>query len=824
MLSYLDEPDAPPPPVVDRHEAASEALAAPPEAVSPPPMEAVLPPKPPSPPKPPPPAEEEPLPPPDPEAEAAFAKVDAFLAHSLTKVFELFRKMDSDLDGRISASEMITGFTSLQFEMSAHEVAAFIRKVDPSGGGTTSLKALAKALRPGQSVKSLLKPRPDGARDVDSPISATDMMPDGLTEEEAAQMKAEAHLKAGRLPSLSPDDEDGTDSPRTKKGNLHGTEYVWNQLETRIAPDGVAKAPAWQRGALQRAQWTIDVTRRKEIREARAIRDSANPIIPSWDRPGGRSKKHLLERELRQQRVRVDAEAMEGMDGLASASFAMRTGGPATAGASTLSSFSGDVGLLGENPARRVLDGVDMEDTSKAHATWLQHTADTHEGATTQRVNKIAFYEQALQQLQLQRQELDNSLDSAKSGIDTTQRSGKCSAIDARLRSENFRRTRLKADLLEVQTKANAMTTSTQALMHVINSLRITRKRHVQRVVGLNTKERTMDNDAQFLLGSASGAMEERERLRSKHERLKHEASAWRTMQLKEAAEQGEKLDDLDAEQAELENRLVQLDEQATRLHYQSLRNASTTKESRNLKYGYLRGQVAGWAAEFARVTDITGVRFGEGKSDAVDKVVSIYSANELRNKSLFKFVTEDIVLQTETLQTELAAEEALATQLEDEQEARDSSDAAAAASSIEASASGEHLIHQLEKASAAVDTILPLVEKLGISCMDAAHITLPQHMEGKAIAPPTVPAFLALLEDALHHVLSSASAIVQARAPVKPVSDDDSKRAPTPPPEEVTPTLATLRSATQQRTLASGKDAAKMLHNDSSERLLQMS
>ena len=77
------------------------------------------------------------------------------------------------------------------------------------------------------------------AKEGDAPISPQDMLPDGLTEEEAAQMRAEAHLRAGRLPSLSPDEEDG-ESPRAKKGSVSlGTEYVWNQLEARIAPDGV---------------------------------------------------------------------------------------------------------------------------------------------------------------------------------------------------------------------------------------------------------------------------------------------------------------------------------------------------------------------------------------------------------------------------------------------------------------------------------------------------------------------------------------------------------------------------------------------------------
>ena len=84
----------------------------------------------------------------------------------------------------------------------------------------------------------------DETQALDAPISAADMLPDGLTEEEAAQMRAEAHLKAGRLPSLSPDEDEG-DSPRAKKGGAAGASmaYVWNQLESRLAPDGVHAAP-----------------------------------------------------------------------------------------------------------------------------------------------------------------------------------------------------------------------------------------------------------------------------------------------------------------------------------------------------------------------------------------------------------------------------------------------------------------------------------------------------------------------------------------------------------------------------------------------------
>ena len=241
----------------------------------------------------------------DPEAAAAFAKVEGMLAHSHTKLFALFKRMDADLDGAISVPELIAGFKSLSLEISDSEVKAFFRRVEPSGAATTSLKALHKALRP----KTQKKGGADASRDAaDAPITSEDLVTDGLTEEEAAQLRAEAHLKAGRLPSLSPDEDDeggGGGSGRKGKGSS-GVDvggFVWSQLEQRIAPEGVDKVPTWQREALSRVQWQVDVNQRKVRRDAKLRYEQMNPSIPSWDKPKRPSKKKLVENELRQMRL-----------------------------------------------------------------------------------------------------------------------------------------------------------------------------------------------------------------------------------------------------------------------------------------------------------------------------------------------------------------------------------------------------------------------------------------------------------------------------------------------------------------------------------------
>jgi len=789
-------------------------------------------------------------------ADAAYTCVDAWVAQSVALAFDLFRSLDAEGDGVIEVGALRDGLASSGLELTEEEVAAFVRKVEAADiASSTSLKALNRMLRPGVSMRRLTRRSEDVAREAgETPLTTSDLVTDGLTEQEALGLKAEAHLRAGRLPSLSPEEEEADGGTTRRKGGCAANEasYVWNSLEARLAPEGVAAAPYWQREALHRTHWQVDVKQRESKRAAKAMHKATNPPIPSWERPTRPSRRHLLERELRQQQVqqaqqaaKVGASVYGGESCAASATGSIagnlsppRLGSPQSVRGSeapehpTVSSFASVPGAGGgngttANPARLAVELADPVDTSVAHKAWLKATGEQHAGTTAQRINRIAIYEQALQQLQLQRQELEHNIEASRHSIDAAQRSGKSTSIDATLRKNVNRLSRLKGGLLEVQNKANAMASSTQALMHVINSLRITRKRHVQRIHGLDMKEKTMDNYSQFLLGSASGAMEERERLRSKHERLKHEAAAWKAMQLKEAAHLGDQLDDLDTETRELEARLDGLDELEKRLDFKAKREASEDAQLRMLKSGYLRGQVAGWAAEFERVTSITGVRFGEGKSDAVDKVLSIYSANELRNKSLFKFVTEDIVLQTETLQAELATEEMRAEHLQAEAAARDVADAQHAAALIDVNEREVVVARQLQTANASVEAVLPVVEKAGALVLEGVAAQLPHHLQGKALAPNAVPEYLALLEDALDELLRRAAGIVVARAPplIQEVEDGSS---PTPRgmavlvEPEVAPTLRTLRSLTRQRKLASSKNATTLLHSDSSEHLMQ--
>ena len=208
----------------------------------------------------------------------------------------------------------------------------------------------------------------------------------------------------------------------------------------------------------------------------------------------------------------------------------------------------------------------------------LRASAAAHDRHTQERSNTIAEFEQKLQQLVLQRQVLDEQMEKTKREIHQGERNTLTNDLTAQMRKEKLRKERLKEDLADVQGKANQMQTSTQALMHIINSLRVTRKRHVHRVRSLDAKDHTMDNDAQFLLGTASAAMEERERLRAKHERLTLETAHSKALQLREATHLDETLAELDAEHNEIDSRLQSYDELEVRQKFRQDRQGCSPR------------------------------------------------------------------------------------------------------------------------------------------------------------------------------------------------------------------------------------------------------
>ena len=510
--------------------------------------------------------------------------------------------------------------------------------------GTVSYQRLQRELRHALAPKGVRKSAEELARE--SELTERDLRSEPLS----AAQKAEQQLMEGRLPSLSPDDDEkeegggggGGGAWRKQQKERSGADYVWNQLTSRLAPEGVAAAPSWQRQALERAHWKVDVRkaqRRKELRDSRPT----PPLPPaSSGQKSPRHKRKLIEKELRQ----LEREQQQKL----SSSAPLPTPAPPTPADPAC------------GPAATVSAAAELlhskeEDVSPTLKRWLALSARSFDAAIKARCDKFALYEQSLQQLQLERQEIDASTTSTRASVAAIKRDAvKGADVAAAHNKEGARVERLKVELHAVQKKADEMEATTQALMHVINSLRITRVRHVGRFKGLAKKEAQMDADASFLLGAATASMEERDRLRSKHERLKHESAAWKGMQLRDAAALLEDEKRQDDERERLEGQLFRLDETAKRAEYMRGRALRLSGDKCEQRIGFLQEQLGGWSEDFQRVTDITGVSFGAGRRDAVDKVLAIYSEKEGRNASLYKYVTEDVVVEVERLEREVAA------------------------------------------------------------------------------------------------------------------------------------------------------------------------
>jgi hypothetical protein len=318
----------------------------------------------------------------DPQADAAFAKVERLVAASHAKVFEYFKRMDADGDGCISPDEMFSGFFNLGIEVSRDDVNGVFRKLEPGAGvRSMELKKLRKAFRSQSTpAKSVAGTGAASTNAADQPISAADLRPEGMTEEDAELARAEANLRAGRLPSLSPEEDD--DAPKKKGGGggsskggngaAHEFDYVWQQLQSRIAPDGTAAAPPWQREMLESVHWQVQCKRGLQVREQRAAKLAAKPNIPSWDKPARPVKRNLIDNELRRQRLEAryaDASA-KGRPSSASGSAREEELGESTR------SFDGDdsdepapltMGLatvVVPNHAKLAIENCDPEDTS----------------------------------------------------------------------------------------------------------------------------------------------------------------------------------------------------------------------------------------------------------------------------------------------------------------------------------------------------------------------------------------------------------------------------------------------------------------------------
>ena len=201
----------------------------------------------------------------------------------------------------------------------------------------------------------------------------------------------------------------------------------------------------------------------------------------------------------------------------------------------------------------------------------------------------------------------------------------------------------------------------------------------------------------------------------------------------------------------------------------------------------------------------------------AVEKVVAIYREKEARNKSLYKYVTEEMDTGVKAVEAELAellAEEAQlqAAAAEKAPPTAPTTEEGVAAEGTGGAgwpaSSGAALESRVEQLEAQLETVLPVLEKTGA----ALEFEAPQSMDGKGLTLINLGAYLTALEDTLGDKLGLASGICAARLPPPPEEDEEGSAPVRRPPEpEDTPSLSLLKEFVKPRSLSTYNPAATL-------------
>jgi hypothetical protein len=771
-------------------------------------------------------------------------KLAGLLAKNMKRVIDVFREWDKDQNGQVTKKEFTKGLASLKMSVDAADIDALFMHFDPDGSGSIDFKELQAVLRKAAPEKKATLKSADGGKSKMGDKSVAErakeaaeavLRPEDLMSSQKGIDRVEEALRSGRLPSLSPDEgEDGGDMHGGASKKSGGESAVWSAIEARLLPHGLAAAPAWQQEMLQKVQWKVECknTAQRKQKELAHAKLSSTSGVPTW-RPakGGAAKMRpgLLSRELAQAQARELAQQEVHEE-------EQRMLAEAKAAGTSVSAFAKE--KMHDAGVQLVAEKMEDMDVTPAHLRFLREAEAEVELETTARVNKLAFYEQAMQQQQLERQTLQSEMQATQLGIGKVERGAQQGRADAAAGVTVRKRERLARDVCAVSLKANQMEALTHTLMHVIGSLRKGRKRHLEAASGMHDKESQMDADSSFLMSSATMALEERERIRSKAERVKYESKVQRQVQLREAAALQVTLRQLDDDHDMLEDKLEGHHERQKQQEYSKLRGGRDGGESRALKFGFLRSQAGGWAGEFERITEMTGVSFGveaegegeaggedhpvasagyAGQQDAVEKVVAIYSEKEARNASLFKFVTEDVTRQKEGLMSDIAKlraeEEQLleALRLVQAQAAVVSAPSSPTPKGGEGEGEGEgeeggpplpppspagRLAQEVTAWHSSLEASLSIFDTLGREM----GIPFPEHMQGKGCSLTTYPEFLSLLEQQMHDTFDSALHL--ATHPAPPQAAEEGAPAAADPRE----TLELLKSWTQPRQLFKGE------------------
>lgn len=205
------------------------------------------------------------------------------------------------------------------------------------------------------------------------------------------------------------------------------------------------------------------------------------------------------------------------------------------------------------------------------------------------------------------------------------------------------------------------------ALEKMINELRRERASQLELVRARTEREQSMTVDMRTFAATAHAALDEKERIKGRIRRMRHEWKGEKTTQESEKLTLARTEADLERqiEMAQAEEEMANQD--TTRRECREMREESKTAEYRELRVGYLRAQSAALSNEFRKLGEVAGVTRGTGGSDRGGErfnhedpstsgvLTRTLRANDVRNESAHSYV-QSLDQEVELLAEEVAA------------------------------------------------------------------------------------------------------------------------------------------------------------------------
>ena len=609
------------------------------------------------------------------------------LRKNWSRIMDLFVKWDVNGDGHISESEFMRGLVAIGVPADKDSVSHLFADLEKNIEGQVSFTELNRAIRAQPLSEEEKRRRAGGPVTLAVPI----------TRESYAAQQAERRQREAEGASAKTDVADVTEagdgsSPNGRRASttshvlVAGKMKMWDNIVSKVVPGGHETAPKWQKDVVNRAKLKVE---KRKLDERKAL--ASAQMVAFWGTP-----KRAPEAPHRRDTSIAGLEKMRDMEP-----------------------------TLGDEAGEQLLRGfsVDLDDhmppdteTTNDFKAWLKDHTEIHKAKRAEAQARLENYEHALSNLNMEKQRLEEALVQVQEKAQRTEPAAKY-ALGARvMETMRVKLEKKKRELQLMQKRANDMVLSTEKLVEIIDSLRNERSKYVVTLRTMGEKEQQLDADSATLLSAAHQALEEHERCKAKHSRLRYEAEATVKTQLRDGIALRETIAQLDKTNEELQARVDALDLEARQLELTRQRIGREAAESRGRRYGQLSRTRERWAREFGRVAEKTGIWIDGNNGDAVEQVIRFYTTQETTNSSLFRMVNTDLASQIDEVEKDLAAlnkeEESLRLERA-AQAARDASGCNPAARRTAAALKTMELTRLADDVKRALTDVMPVLDAL---------------------------------------------------------------------------------------------------------------